>query len=357
MTTTASRETARVETTPLEPLTMVCLKPEFPETYWDPSPLETDLLAKHFVENRYYTSRPRQMSPADRKDFLKCVEIHLQKRADPSMTICVYGVGTRILHRVLNDYDLRSFDLSFVDTLDLVHSEKAKLLWILTPFLQSLLQEDIDMIVLFLRYGVNVRDLTRQYRVVADHGVSAHLVFLSASLKFRSIRDIVKNVDISQNTTLQRRVINDILRTLGIVNNALKIRVADLRFINSALMKRIDKVIDRQLTTVPGIVWSYSCTLPTAWCPDVPHRMSDAVQGGLITPTTSLSAMCSVCQLVAGHGRDVTANTKPSSKITLILRHNRETQEYELISDVTETYQRRHAVKFVPCKSNAHSPS
>jgi hypothetical protein len=137
------------------PLQLLCLEPEFPETFWDPTWEETSLLAKCFIENQYHVHRSSPMSCADRRAFLDQVATLLQRGANPNITICVYEVGRRILHRVLDGDDLQGFDRSLINTPDLVHSNKAQLLWIRTPFLQSLLQNDIDIIVLFLRYGVN----------------------------------------------------------------------------------------------------------------------------------------------------------------------------------------------------------
>lgn len=286
------------------------------------------------------------MSPADRRAFLECVETHLQNRADPNMTICVYGVGKRILHRVLNDNDLQGFDLSFVDTTDLVQSEKAQLLYILTPFLESLLQEDIDIIVLFLRHGVNARDLTRHFNVVKSCcGINNPAGLLSISHIFQSVRGFVKNVDILQDMSLQTWLIKDILRTLMIINKYLIITYNGRNMFNAALKAEVHRVTPEP---VSGTIWNHFCVPLTAGCPHARDQISDRTQGTSEASRASSSVMCSMCQLVVGHRQHITAYPMPRPKVFLGLQHIAETQRWELISRFNET-ERRHTVRSVPC--------
>jgi hypothetical protein len=325
---------------------LVCLEPEFPKNLWDCSRTQTDRLAKSIIDYQYHTKRLSPMSSQGRRAFLNQVETLLQEGADPNLTLCVYRVGERVLHRLLgNDSSLASLMSGFVDDDTIsVPSGEARLVTLFSPFLESVALDDIEMIKLFFRYGVNARDLTREFEIYNRDFLTAHLIPLSASRRFQSIRDVVKNVELSQDTSLQTRVVNDILRTLWSITRGLYISYDGIDFISDTLKEKINELMDRRSVTVSGDVWYYARSLPTDGCKHVRSRILGVYQDEPAASRASSSAMCSMCQLVDGHRGDVT-----NSELSLTLRHIRETQGYELISSVTGTHDRRHTVNFVPC--------
>jgi hypothetical protein len=208
------------------------------------------------------------------------------------------------------------------------------------------------MIVLFLRYGVNVRDLVRHFTLIEYRdGFEDASDLISVSSRLQSIRDFVKNVDISQDTSLQGWLVDDLLRTLKIIDRGLVVTYKDKDLFSPKLiLKEENRVRSSQRTPgLSGIRWTYSCELPTGGCPHLRDQIAGFDEEKSECSASSVSAMCNICQLVAGHRRLVTAYPVPRAVFALVLRHIQDTKRWELISHVTGTTNQIHTINAVPC--------
>lgn len=269
------------------------------------------------------------------------VETLLEGGADPNITICAYDVGERVLHRLLGDQNSNAGLMWgwLEDDAIVVVSEQARLKFLLTPFLDGLFLDDVNLIVLLILHGANVRDLTRGF-MVNNQG---HDWIQVSALRFESIRDFARTVDIMR---LQADLIGRILWAMDIFASVPHVSYCGMRLVSMELQAKMYKRRTHPIT-LSGIVWSFSFT-PHAVCLHVRHRTLDVDQEGLIASTASSSAMCSMCRLVDSHRYDATALPPPDPRVSLVLRHIRETQGYQLIS-VRASEERRHVVGFVPC--------
>ena len=107
------------------------------------------------------------MSPTGRRAFLDQVETLLEGGADPNITICAYDVGERVLHRLLGDQNSNAGLMWgwLEDDAIVVVSEQARLKFLLTPFFDGVFLDDVELILLLILHGANVRDLTRGFMV------------------------------------------------------------------------------------------------------------------------------------------------------------------------------------------------
>jgi hypothetical protein len=342
------REYVRAGPPPPKHPQLVCLEPEFPEHLWDESCTQTDLLAKCIIGYQYHDPGP--MPSQERRDFLNQVESLLQKGADPNLTLCVYKRRHSAMYGLLgHEISPAGLMLGFSGDKNtvVVPSEGFQLSSLFTPFLESIAQDDIEMIVLFLRYGVNARDLTREFEISSRDIFSALSVPHSASRSFQSIRYFVKNVDILHVTSLQTRVVDDISKTLCFMDQCLDISYNGKCLISRQLVKKMNNALGNNIlggrsVTVSDVVWSYSHEPLTAGCVHLQKRERWTMSA------TPLSAVCSMCRLVECHRQDVAAYLMPHPKISLSLHHISETQRWELASRFDDI-ERRHAVRPIPC--------
>ena len=338
------------------------VEPELPENRWDSSSKETYLLAEEFIRNKP-DARAQTFIPSIRRAFLDRVEALLQNHADPNLTICKYEIGKSHYHRVLGLQCEETPSRSTYGRLDNKHSpellgraaskpdERPRLTSLVAPFLESIVENDSEMIVLFLRYGVNARDLVRHFTLIEyRHGFEDFSALFSVSSRFQSTRDFVKNVDILQDKSLQGWLVDDLLRILKIICKGLFVAHKNNGLFSSKLIfKREDNVLFSQRT--PGlsdILWTYSRELPTGGCPHLRDQIARVDVENSEASASSVSAMCNMCQLVAGHRRLVIAYPVPRAVMSLVLRHIQDTQKWELISHVTGTTNRRHTINAVP---------
>lgn len=311
-----------------------CLEPNIPEALWDSGREETYLLARLFMESQYYT-RGHGLKPRRRygRAFREQVETLLQKGADPNMTIKVYEASWKVVQRVSRHFPgMNRLSYPFLTT----------------PFLESIALGDTEMMVLFLRHGVNALDLTRHFKIVKlRNGISDFAGLLSISHRFQSVRDFVTNVDIFQDKSLKTWLMEDIQWTLRIIHKDLDITYDGINIFSPILKLKINE--KNPSKPLSGTVWSHSCEpLTTAECPHVRDKIFDLTQG-ISEPSRALtSTMCSMCQLVVGNRPHITAYPMPRPKVSLSLQHILETQRWELLSRFNDT-ERRHAVRSVPC--------
>lgn len=112
------------------------------------------------------------------------------------------------------------------------------------------------------------------------------------------------------------------------------------------------KISSRDLSSfwLAGFVWQPSCKIPTPHCAHVRNRIMDASQTKPTARVAFAAATCSVCQLVDCHRRYIAPYwIQPDAVLSLVLRHVRETQRWELISHIPGTSARKHMVVCIPC--------
>lgn len=348
----------QVKPTPLPEDLLKCFEPGFSETLWESSAKETSLLAKEFIQNRdprYHTLPPH------RRAFLDRVEALLQNRADPNITICKYEVDGRPVYRILGrEYEEKHVEGTYGKIYSKLgpgllgraaskSSERPRLRSLVTPFLESIVENDAEMIVLFLRYGVNARDLVRNFLIDFRDSFENPSDLISVSSRFNSIRGFVENVDILQDTPLQTWLINDLLGTLRIIDSNLIVSYQGKDIFSTQFRLKGEAHVPLSQLAVSGMVWIYSSKLPTGGCPHLRNKIAEFDEENSKVSASSLSAMCNMCQLVASHRRLVNAYPVPRAMVTLVLRHIQDTKRWEFISHVTGTNQQSHTMNTMPC--------
>jgi hypothetical protein len=227
--TTDFKTSARPQTPTSDPSILMCRESAFPDKPWDYSSEETARLATWFIQHQYHANHLSPMSPADRKAFLDRVEVLLRKCADPFLTIGVYEVGKRVIHRILgaqyDDDPTRGRYGGLVNLGSTVDDEtvynplqKPRLKSLLTPFFESIALGDFKLIALFLRYGMNAGNLTRNFKLSRWGLVSEAWVPLSVSHKFQLIRYLAEDSNAMQDIFVQTWVLGQLLEILGLLN-------------------------------------------------------------------------------------------------------------------------------------------
>jgi hypothetical protein len=248
--TTDSKNSTRPQTPQSDPPNLLHRKPEFPENLWGYSSEETAHLATWFIQHQYHADRSNPMSPADRKAFLDYVEILLRKRADPNMTICVYEVGERVVHRILgaryDDDPTRGLYGGLGDagsSLDVEAacqpSQTLRFKTFLTPFFESIILDDVELTVLFLHYGVNARDLIRHFKPILRPVKQEYLLSRSISRRFQLIRYFTRDDEVLQDTSVQLWVVRHLLDSLRMIRDFWNISHHGVDFISASLKDKI----------------------------------------------------------------------------------------------------------------------
>ena len=156
--------------------------------------------------------------------FLKEVGDLLSAGADPNMSICVYDWNGRSIHKILGANNNAAFieghHGTFLDAGSmLAESTGLPIGTVFTPFVESVLRGDADMIVLLSRHGVKMRHLTAQFSLQPGTSMrNTEDLRYSVSLRCQLMRELILHTDVVSDYTARERMVCHFAGTLSLIS-------------------------------------------------------------------------------------------------------------------------------------------